>query len=345
MQTPPPCKPGDRVALLSPSWAGPAVFPAVHELGVRRLREVFDLEPVEYPTTRRHSTPPERATDVMAAFTDPTISAVIATIGGDDQLKVLPHLDRDALAAHPTRFLGYSDNTNLHHLLWGLGIVSYHGGSTMVQLGRGGRMHPATEASMRHALFGTGTEAVEIPQLPEWGDSERPWDDPATLKTEPTLEPAAPWEWHGPATQVTGRSWGGCLEIVDWQLRATRWLRPLEEYDGCVLLLETSEELADADYVYRVLMAMGERGLLGRFGAVLVGKPKTRSLTEPRTDEQRRTYVEQQREAILRATTEYAAHAPIVLGLDLGHTDPQVVVPHGGLVTVDPARRTVTAQY
>ncbi len=46
-------QPGDTVAVLSPSWAGPAVFPDVFELGLRRLREEFGLVPVEYPTTRK----------------------------------------------------------------------------------------------------------------------------------------------------------------------------------------------------------------------------------------------------------------------------------------------------
>jgi muramoyltetrapeptide carboxypeptidase LdcA involved in peptidoglycan recycling len=88
----PPVRPGDRVAVVSPSYAGPADFPVVHERGLARLREL-GLEPVEYPTTRRHSGPGERAADLMAAFGDPSVRAVLATIGGDDQLTVLPYLD------------------------------------------------------------------------------------------------------------------------------------------------------------------------------------------------------------------------------------------------------------
>ena len=51
LTSPPRLTPGDRVAVLSPSFAAPAVFPAVHQLAMRRLREDFGLEPVEYPTT------------------------------------------------------------------------------------------------------------------------------------------------------------------------------------------------------------------------------------------------------------------------------------------------------
>jgi muramoyltetrapeptide carboxypeptidase LdcA involved in peptidoglycan recycling len=49
----PKLKKGDRVAIVSPSFAAPAVWPHVHELGLKRIREVFGLEPVEYPVGNR----------------------------------------------------------------------------------------------------------------------------------------------------------------------------------------------------------------------------------------------------------------------------------------------------
>ncbi|HWS38376.1 MAG TPA: LD-carboxypeptidase, partial [Actinoplanes sp.] len=52
-------RPGDRVAVVSPSFAAPAHFPAVHELAMRRLREEVGLEPVEFPTTRRAGASPQ----------------------------------------------------------------------------------------------------------------------------------------------------------------------------------------------------------------------------------------------------------------------------------------------
>jgi hypothetical protein len=50
---PPKPKPGDRVAVLSPSAGLPGVFPRPFELGLARLRGEFGLVPVEYPATRR----------------------------------------------------------------------------------------------------------------------------------------------------------------------------------------------------------------------------------------------------------------------------------------------------
>lgn len=111
---PPKPVPGDRVAVISPSAGLPGLLPLPYELGLKRLREEFDLEPVEYPATRKVSpTPEERAEDIHAAFADPTIKAVVASIGGNDQLTVLPLLDRELIRANPKPFFGTSDNTNL----------------------------------------------------------------------------------------------------------------------------------------------------------------------------------------------------------------------------------------
>src|SRR6478609_80820 len=146
-------KRGDKVAIVSPSGGLPEIFPGPYELGLRRMREDFGLDPVEYPTTRKlRTSPAERAADLHAAWSDPSIRAVFASIGGSDQLTVLKHLDPAVFAADPKPFFGYSDNTNLLNFLYSLGLPGYYGGSVMVQFGRGGAMHPDSERSLRAAL-------------------------------------------------------------------------------------------------------------------------------------------------------------------------------------------------
>ncbi len=270
---PPRPTPGAKVAVVSQSRSLPAVFPEVYEAGLVQLREQLDLVPVEYPTTRTlDADPRDRARDLHAAFADPEIAAVMTAIGGDDQIRVLPHLDPEVLRAHPKPFFGYSDNTNLLHLLYECGVVGYHGGSVMVNLGRGGGPHPVHLASLRVALFTDGW--YELTASPEWGDEPGDWADPVARTAPPVMWPSQGWSWHGPSDRViTGRLWGGNLEVLSWLLMAGR-VGPSEAYAGHVFLMETSEELPAATEVYRILRSMGERGLLARFPAVLVGRPK-----------------------------------------------------------------------
>ncbi|MFZ3495245.1 S66 family peptidase [Streptomyces sp. 5.8] len=332
-------RPGDRVAVLSPSAGLPALFPQPYELGLRRLREEFGLVPVEYPTTRKMgATPQERAADLHAAFADPEIKAVIASIGGDDQITLLPHLDADLLRAHPKPFFGYSDNTNLLLHLRNLGLVAYHGSSVMVELGRPGAMHPLTAESLRAALFTSGE--YELTAAGASGDVNGPWDDPRTFDGEPELDPAKGWTWHNADRVVEGNSWGGNLEIISWLLMADRAVRPVEEYAGGVLFLETSEDMPRSQDVYWILRNMGERGLLRQFPALLMGRAKSWSFEKRFDAEERERYRHEQREAVLRALGEYAPDTMAVFDVDLGHTDPQIVIPVGGRIRVDgPARR------
>ncbi len=204
---------GDKVAVVSPSFAAPGFAPAVHEQAMRRLTELTGLVPVEFPTTRKlGASPRERAADLNAAFGDPEIRAVLATIGGDDQITVIPHLDADLVRADPKPFLGYSDNTNLLNWLWTHGVAAFHGGSTQVHLGPGPAVDAVHAASLRAALL-TG-ERLEVTEPGESEDMGKDWNDPAALTEHGDREPTEPWTWAGPSRTVSGRTWGGCIEVL-----------------------------------------------------------------------------------------------------------------------------------
>ena len=344
MRTPPKLHPGDHVAIVSPSWAGAGVFPQVQEIALRVLRDELGLVSVEYPTTHHvGASAKERAHDLNAAFADPDIKAVMAVIGGEDQITVLPHLDVDVLRDNPKAYFGYSDNTNILNYLWNLGIVSYHGGSTLVHLARPGGVHPVSMTSLRHALFDHQT--VDIVPVTEFTDLQCKWEDLSTLERAlPTMsEPG--WHWHRATKIVTGPTWGGNLEIVHWNLAANRWILPNDSYEGCVLIFETSEEMPSADEVFRMLRNMGERGLLAQFLAVVFAKAKAWHTHAPLNENERTAFRDDQEAAVLRALDTYNRDAILVYGPDFGHTDPQYVLPYGGLMTVDGPAQRISVQY
>ena len=106
-------KPGDSIAVVSPSWGGPGTFPHRHEAGVRQLQETFGVSVVEMEHTRAPAEfvsahPEARAADLMAAFADPSIDGIVTSIGGDDSVRLIPHLDLGVIAANPKIFLGFS---------------------------------------------------------------------------------------------------------------------------------------------------------------------------------------------------------------------------------------------
>jgi muramoyltetrapeptide carboxypeptidase LdcA involved in peptidoglycan recycling len=336
---PPPAEPGDSVAVVAPASGHAAAFPHVYEHGLKRLESVFDLEPVEYPTATMddetlYANPEQRAQDIMDAFRDPEIRAIIATIGGNDQIRILEHLDEDVLRANPTRFFGISDNANAALVLYNQGIVSYYGGLLMTTFAMQGGMREYSVEHLERALF--EDRIGEIQPAERFTDHDLDWADPANLDREREFEPNPGWRWAGGDEAVEGRVWGGCLTVLDGFLAADRWMPPISELAGNVLLLETSELLPTAEQVRSMLLPMGERGLLGAIDGVIVGRAKARAPGTERSAEERAAYRERQRTVIEEVFAEYNPDAPIVFDVDVGHTAPEVPVPIGGQARIDP---------
>jgi muramoyltetrapeptide carboxypeptidase LdcA involved in peptidoglycan recycling len=341
---PPPAEPGDEVAVVAPASGAADRYPHVLDRGLSTLRERFDLEPVEYPTARKddewlYEHPEARARDIEAAFRDPDVAAVIATIGGNDQVRVLRHLDGAVLREHPTRFLGTSDNTHLHSLLWREGVVSYYGGTLMTDLAAAGGVFEYTAEHVRRALFDEHLGVVAPAE--EFSDHDRDWNDPDALDEPLEREPTPGWDWRGGDESADGRVWGGCLEVVDTVLAADRQMPPVEALEGTVLLLETAEDLPEPPAVQRALLGLGERGVLGAVDAVIHGRPKARNPFEDPGPAARAEYREAQTDLVVDIVGEYSPDAPVVANFDVGHTHPVVPVPVGGRCVVAPATERV----
>ena len=72
--------------------------------------------------------PEERAADIMAMFTDPTIDAIICARGGYGGNRVLPLLDFDVIRKNPKIFIGFSDISGfLASMSQQSGLVTFHG--------------------------------------------------------------------------------------------------------------------------------------------------------------------------------------------------------------------------
>ncbi|MFQ3587058.1 MAG: LD-carboxypeptidase [Fimbriimonadaceae bacterium] len=68
----------------------------------------------------------DRASDLMAAFEDPDVKAVLCARGGYGCARLMPYLDFDRMAASRKLFLGFSDITTLHIALNRRGLPTVH---------------------------------------------------------------------------------------------------------------------------------------------------------------------------------------------------------------------------
>ena len=133
--------------------------------------------------------------DLNAAFADPEIRAVLATIGGEDQITVVPHLDAAIIAEDPKPFLGYSDNTNLLNwsgpTAWPASTEDRHRSSS----DRVPTSTPSMTVSTRRSVTGG---RLDVTDPGESEDIGRDWNDPRALSEFGDREPTEPWTWAGP---------------------------------------------------------------------------------------------------------------------------------------------------
>lgn len=334
---------GDKVAIVSPSFVAPGRWPKVYQFGLKRLREIFRLEPVGFPATAKlGASTEERATDLISAFKNPEIKAVITSIGGNDQVTYISKLPREPFIQRPKPFFGFSDNSHFCNFLFLNGIPSYYGGSLFTQYAMQGEMDAYTIEYLKHALFNKGE--FELKPSDEYNDMGLNWDDVSLLNTRRIYEPNDGWHWDG-NQNAEGLLWGGCVESIDEMLRHDVPIPTLEQFEKIVLMLETSEEIPTAEYVFRVMRALGERGILGRVQGVLVGRPKAWEFDKQRTTQEKEVYHTRQRDVILKAVRAYNKDIPVVQNLNFGHTDPQIPMPYGNKARIDGKNKRVWARF
>jgi muramoyltetrapeptide carboxypeptidase LdcA involved in peptidoglycan recycling len=334
---------GDRVSIISPSADLAGRWPWVLELGLKRLRDELGLVPKEYSATRKlNASLEERAEDIMAAFRDPETKAVIATIGGQDQIKLLKHLDKQVFLDNPKPFLGFSDNTHLGNYLWNLGIPSYYGGCILTQYAFEQGMQDYTLEYLKYAFFDSGE--YDLKWSPEYNDKTNDWAKEETLKTPRPMEDNEKWYWDG-ENDAEGILWGGCLESMVVQSATQLHMPKDEDLKDTILFLESADGNTRPWIAEYVLTGFGERGWLNRFQAVLIGRPKAWELDLQIKPAEKSKYRKEQREVILSVVREYNTDIPVIQNLDFGHTDPQAVLPKGGRARVDSSNKKIYLSY
>jgi len=320
---PPSLKSGDTIAVVSPSWGGAGCFPRRYEAGKRQLMENFHVNVIEMPHALKppewvYANPKARAEDIMQAFSDPKIQGIIASIGGDDSIRLLPYLDLDVIQKNPKVFMGYSDTTVLHFACLKAGIRSFYGPSIMAGFGEsGGLFH-----YMKDAVFKTvfSNEIIgTVPQADSWTVEHSHWENPKKQTVQRKRETPLGWTCLQGTGVHSGFLIGGCIDVLPMILGTSLW-PTIDYFDGAILFVETSEEAPPVDDIKRIMRNLGVQGILERLNGILIGRPGGNVQNLRQYDEGIQT--------VVRA--EFGlADLPIIAQVDFGHTDPMCVLPYG----------------
>jgi muramoyltetrapeptide carboxypeptidase LdcA involved in peptidoglycan recycling len=325
-------RPGSRVAAISLSWGGPGVFPLRYEAGKRQFEDEFHVNVVETRHALKHPNwlsrhPEARAEDLMSAFLDPSIDAIISTIGGDDSIRILPYLDLDVIRKNSKVFMGFSDTTISLLVCFRAGLVSFYGPTFMAGFAENGGMFPYMVESVRKTLFSSDPVGTISPNAAGWAVEELDWGNPENQSRRRHLNPSTGWNFLQGKGVVEGRLIGGCVEVLDW-LRGTEFWPSLPEWENAILFLETSEEAPPAGAVGRFVRCLAAMGVLSRLSGILFGRPGGQVPPE--------NFAEYDEVLVDAVSQEYGrTDLPIVTGMDFGHTDPMMVLPMGMNARID----------
>ncbi len=324
--------PGDKVATISLSWGGPGTFPHRYQAGKQQLQDEFGLVVTETPHALRDAAwlqrnPQARADDLMQAFVDPTIKAIVSTIGGDDSIRILPYLDLDVIRTHPKIFMGYSDTTITHMACFKAGLISFYGPAIMAGFAENGGMFPYMVNSVRKTLFSSKPIGNLAPNKDGWAVEVLDWAVPENQHRKRKLNDSSGWKFiQGQGTRQ-GHLLGGCLEVLDWLRGTDFWPEP-SQWQDTILFLETSEEAPSPEIVKRSLRSCAAMGILKRLSGILFARPGGQVPPEKFAEYD---------EAILEVVVEEErlTNLPIITHMDFGHTDPMFVLPYGVIAEIN----------
>ena len=255
--------------------------------------------------------------------------AIVASIGGDDSARLLPHLDVDTVRDNPKVFMGYSDTATQLFFAHQLGLVTFNGPSVMAGFAQS-RWFPAFEDHVRSILFDP-TPTYEYQPFEQWVDGYTDWsvtEDPTAVGA---LRSHDGWRWLNGDGPVRGRLVGGCIEVLEF-LKGSRYWPTEGWWTDRILFLETSEDRPTVEQVRYWLFNYGIQGIFERITGLIVGRARGY------TDDQKRELDDTIREIVIDMFG--ATHLAVATNMDFGHTDPQWILPLGVTAELDPTAGT-----
>jgi muramoyltetrapeptide carboxypeptidase LdcA involved in peptidoglycan recycling len=336
LSRPPALRPGDTVAVVSLSSGLAAALPHRYEAGKRQLADTFGLRVIDTPNALRddgwlRANPRARAQDLHWALSNPEVAGIVCSVGGDDSIRTVDHLDLDLIAAHPKVFTGYSDSTIQHLVHRKAGVASFYGMALLTNAAENGGIHPFTVDSFRKTVM--STEPVgELSAAPEWTEELLDWRRPELQDRSRRWVPNYGWLWLQGEQPVQGEVIGGCLEVLAMALGTGIWPE-LSAFESAVLHLEISEERPPISQVTHWLRNFAALGIIERLGALLFSRPENYSLRDTLS-----LYEAVRSELTLAGRPDL----PFVANLDFGHSSPMGLLPLGRQLRVDPVARTLT---
>ena len=314
---------GDKVATISLSWGGAGEFVHRYQQGKRQLQETFNLAVVETTNALKsaeyiYRNPKARADDLMEAFSDKSIKAIISNIGGDDSIRILPYLDLKIIEQNPKIFLGFSDTTISHIACFKAGLTSFYGTSLLIGFAETGGMHQYQIDDIYRNLFSSNPIGQIYQNSQGWTNEILEWGNADLQNTKRSLNQNTGWNFLLGETIQQGELLGGCLDVLEF-LKGTDFGIAASEWQDKIMFFETSEVMLPPENFKWIIRNYAAQGIFEKLKGIIVGRPYDNK------------YTEEYNKILLQVirNEQGIESLPIITEMDFGHTCPTFTIPYG----------------
>lgn len=254
-----------------------------------------------------------RVADLHAAFLDPNVKGILATIGGETANELLPYIDWEIIRNNPKVFCGYSDTTALHAAIFAkTGLVTYYGPS--YSSFKMTALQSYQTNSFVNAVVATKPQPIVASEF--WASD--PW---FLADYRPDHQPNT-WKTYTDG-KVTGIVLGGNIDTL-YLTFGTPFQPDLTVKP--ILLVEQAE--GTNSYVLARQLAQLLQVCPHPKGLIIGRAPKETGTTE---------------EMLLYILAKYPVlkQIPVIYDVNVGHAQPIATIPLGAVVTLDATHKQI----
>lgn len=319
---------GDTIATISPSWGIAGEPDAIwkYQVGKKRLEEM-GLCVVPAPNSMRGEAylaqnPAARAEDILWAFENKSVNAILANIGGQDCSNVFPYLDANTINRNPKILMGYSDVTWLHLFCCRAGLSTFYGPNLFSSIAEMPQIHPYSKHWFKKVLFDPSPIGIITPANTYSCDKNN-YFDPYSRKS---YHAEHGYNFIQGSDIVQGRLFGGITALKEFP-----GISP-SDFADVILFVEDIPSYFSPKHLASFIDWLGRIGALQILKGLLIGKPNE--------------YISfDAHESVLLEVVRNkygCTHLPIVTNMNFGHSSPTCIFPYGAMAEINCQTRTVT---
>lgn len=323
MLKPEKLKKGDKIAIvsLSSGIAGDKEYYYRYVLGKERLEKEFGLDVITMPNAligskQNYLNPELRAKDLMNAFKDKSIKAIICNLGGDDTIRLLPYINFKIIKENPKIFMGYSDTTINHFMMYKAGITSYYGPCVMAEIAENVQMHDYTKNAINDVLF-ENSKGYKIFPSNSWTSEHLSWANHNNInKRRKMIADNKKIEILQSCGPIEGELIGGCIDTFHMFIGSEIWPN---NWKNKILFLESSEDKPSPEFIAQMLRHPLMKNVLENVNGLIIGKPVNE------------TYYEEYKEIYMKVINKeyHLSNLFVAYNYNFGHTAPMCILPIG----------------